>query len=428
MYIAQAKALTQGGLRDLYLSNAFATNNSIHPFGPLLYPFGYPILLAPIYAILGLNFIGFKIYTSLFAILSIPVLFKVFKPFFQNQIFTFCLIACIVLNAGFTKSSDQIFSDLPYFFFSFLALSYFKREHSLSEGIIIGCLIFFSYLIRDVGLFLLPALLVFQLISKEGKSRFERILDLRTWVPFGVFLSAYLLKFLILLNYPANHLNRLTEGLSLGSIFSNLVFYEDLVSSFMFTWDTPSFSLILFFIGLAIIGVSTCWKETVHFLLYALLVAVIIIIWPHKQGERFWYPVLPIFFFFILKGVEIIGSKKPKLAFSGVVFILLWTGIIAVKGGIESFKRNKIPTNQAYTVEMKDHYNYITKNISENEPVLFFKPRVLRFFTKRNSHFVPVDSYENTDTRYFLLPRKDEFQSGEIIYSTERFRLWRSKK
>ncbi len=422
MYVGQAKGLIDGGLKDLYFDNLFTRTHSVHPFGPLFYPFGQPLLLAPIYGLFGLNFLAFKYYLALFAIGTIPFLYRIISPLFKNQGYTYALIACFFFNPDFIKGSDLVLSDYPYLFFSFWALSRFNSQSSSKDGIILGVLIFFSYLIRDVGLLLIPSLMIFQLAHSDPSSRFK--LDLRKILPYATFITAFLVHLLVQIRFPSKHFERIWEGQGLESILGNILFYEDMVSSYLLTWDTPAFSAFLPLFLLLLLGAWSIKKRSAHLFIYCILITGVIIIWPHKQGERFWYPTLPIFLLFIFKGIEVLSEKKEGIKWVGVSFVGIWALIVLAKGTIDLNQRWNKDSNLAMDSEMNSHYEFIKENIPIEEPVVFFKPRVLRLFTERKSHFLRPEEFYDHPSKFYLISQQKELQNARVIYSGEKYNLW----
>ena len=59
-YIMQAASLIQGELHNFIEENTFTIQESSRVLGPVIYPWGYPLLIAPIYAAFGLNLMAFK--------------------------------------------------------------------------------------------------------------------------------------------------------------------------------------------------------------------------------------------------------------------------------------------------------------------------------------------------------------------------------
>jgi hypothetical protein len=59
-YIMQAVALVEGRPSDFVRANTFTIDRSTVVLGPYAYPWGYPLLLAPLYAARGVDFGAFK--------------------------------------------------------------------------------------------------------------------------------------------------------------------------------------------------------------------------------------------------------------------------------------------------------------------------------------------------------------------------------
>jgi hypothetical protein len=59
-YIMQAKSITEGRHSEFIEANRFTIEQSSYPIGPVAYPWGFPVLLAPFYALFGLNMIALK--------------------------------------------------------------------------------------------------------------------------------------------------------------------------------------------------------------------------------------------------------------------------------------------------------------------------------------------------------------------------------
>ena len=67
LYIDQARSLHDGTLDKLAQEQAFLLRNSdTKNFSPLFYPYGYPLLLLPLYHFFGMNYEVFKMATFLF--------------------------------------------------------------------------------------------------------------------------------------------------------------------------------------------------------------------------------------------------------------------------------------------------------------------------------------------------------------------------
>ena len=170
LYIAQAKSIGNNSIMELYRQNKFTIQHSTSELGPYLYPFGFPLLLSPVYFVAGIHFILMKGFCSLFLILSIPVMYKLFNEYFTHKFFVFCILICIAFHSDFVTFSDNILSDLPFFFFCFLSFMLMNKRKTVIIQILLGLCIYYSYFIKDMGLFLIPSLLIYQWQKAEYKN------------------------------------------------------------------------------------------------------------------------------------------------------------------------------------------------------------------------------------------------------------------
>jgi hypothetical protein len=65
-YILQAKSIWDGTTDEFMEQSAFTNYQSTTHLGPLAYPWGYPLILTPVYAIKGINPLALKLPALLF--------------------------------------------------------------------------------------------------------------------------------------------------------------------------------------------------------------------------------------------------------------------------------------------------------------------------------------------------------------------------
>jgi len=75
-YIMQAQSIAEGRMDEFVQRNAFTIENSSRPIGPVTEPWGFPLLLAPAYAIFGLKILALKfVVTACFTVFLIVFFF-----------------------------------------------------------------------------------------------------------------------------------------------------------------------------------------------------------------------------------------------------------------------------------------------------------------------------------------------------------------
>src|SRR5688572_22897916 len=76
LYLLQAKAIVDSSMESLLALNTFSVSNSNIPTGPNLYPWGFPLLLAPVYYFFGFNVYAFKVYLIfIFGLILLAIFF-----------------------------------------------------------------------------------------------------------------------------------------------------------------------------------------------------------------------------------------------------------------------------------------------------------------------------------------------------------------
>ena len=166
-YLMQAKSILGGTMADFVRQNSFTVTQSSYPPGPAAYPWGFPLLLAPVYAVFGMNVLAFQLANTLFYALFLIVFFALTRTRLPEAS-ALALTAILAFNPALLGAHDQILSDIPFLFFSTCAI--FLIDRSLREkpsvwfSLGTGAAIFTASFIRTNGVLLLIPLLAAQAI------------------------------------------------------------------------------------------------------------------------------------------------------------------------------------------------------------------------------------------------------------------------
>ena len=125
-YVMQAKSILDGAMGEFVRRNAFTVSASSYPPGPAAYPWGFPLLLAPVYAMFGLNALAFKLVNTLFYALFLIVLFALARTRLTDAE-SLLLTAALAFNPALLLAQDQIISDIPFLFFCTLSIFFLHR-------------------------------------------------------------------------------------------------------------------------------------------------------------------------------------------------------------------------------------------------------------------------------------------------------------
>ena len=195
LYVNQAKSLVQGNVGETLASNHFAVDNSSwHSFSPYSYPWGFPLLLAPMMLIKGtVNPVTGVDYDSLKLVVTLcfAVAIYLFHRLLHRRMHwlgAVLLPTFFGLNYWYVKHTDQVLSELPFLMTIMVFLAWIDRLRirkeldGLRRGplIVLGFLAWFSFNTRREGLGLLVGLLLAQVAVVA--QRWHEDPHVRPWV------------------------------------------------------------------------------------------------------------------------------------------------------------------------------------------------------------------------------------------------------
>ncbi|MAB78199.1 MAG: hypothetical protein CMJ89_02495 [Planctomycetes bacterium] len=174
MYIATARSLVAGE-GYTYLGESFRIR-----------PPGFSLLLAPLIALAGTNFLAINVFVSLFGVLAIVALFFFCAP--RLGTWLALLVALVVwINPGFQRLCNQVMSDVPGIASVLLALlaeRRLQRRPLFAEGgwkrqLLFGAAVALAGHVRTSVFLLLPAILAARCLG-----RFTRNGEGEPWRPW----------------------------------------------------------------------------------------------------------------------------------------------------------------------------------------------------------------------------------------------------
>lgn len=421
-YIMQAKSIVEGKPLDFIEANRFTVEQSSHAVGPTAYPWGFPVLLAPIYAIFGLNILALKSVSVVCFLLFISLLWFSFCKYHSGywRIIFFCLFA---FNPVLISFLDNVLSDIPFLLFSTISVILIgtvivEKQQLFSrvlDHILLGFVITAAYFVRTNGIALLITLAITQLIILLSNYPLQKHnhADCLTPIKSSLFqikhktlnnlcinLLPYATFIILLLSWSSflphggsSHISILNK-ISLITI-RNMFFYNMTLPAHFFDSFQNKYIISIIYattIPPALSGVIRRWRSDFHIIIYIALTVLLYSLWPARQGLRFLFPILPFYFSFVLTSLERftrsgsgIGQSIYKIVCAIPIVMVLLFAYFAEKGAYANVSRNKSTSDGPYTEISKTMFQYISNNIEPTSTVVFFKPRVMRMMTGRKS-------------------------------------------
>ena len=353
-------------------------------YSHIKYPPVFPLLLSPIIGIFGYNYLLMRLMIVIMGICSIWMAYlicqRIFdsKPEKHNQMLTKVMAASVMLLSAFSYpllfEATRILSDIPYMFFSFLALifidKYSRPALERSEGTEtylnkIGYLtivfILLSYFTRLVGLSLIAAAIsyLFWRAKRESKS----ISSSSQWLNatkkaafigliFIAFASAWMVRNQLLKNLLPSELREamsyereliLAEPSAsypqvaawkdlVSRVGSNLDYYEGLMTNIISGGSIKSRTGVIIISLILLCGfLARAIPKPTLIEFYTFFYVWIYLLWPSRQGERFLVPIIPFLFLYFLHFPKLIidtigrvlkNKRKISIISSSVVAIV----------------------------------------------------------------------------------------------------------
>lgn len=424
LYVMQARYLAEGRpMRELYESNRFAMVHSKWEVGPYLYPMGLPILLSPVYRLFGPDFLLMKLLCAFFFLASLPMLYRMFLRSFGEERPALLCTLVIGVSGYYVSQCDSINSDLPFLFFSIWALYLMEGGLGLGRQLVLGMVIFSSYLIRDVGVFLLPALFMRRWVD-IGRSMPPRIRLAILSVPFFVFAALWMLKHRLAPFGQENNYRFLTDNFSWDLVTYNLYYYKNRLDLFFFGRKTGML------IGLANVlvlglGVVHLWRRNIHHIVFTLLVFGIFLSWKFYQGVRFLLPVLPYVILAYMHGLSVIFRVLPPLRPNVARNATFTAGTLYLAYFIHFNvtlirDRHQVRTSPALTVSADRVVRYLQDSTSAADIVGFRDPRALTLLTGRRSIMSDTSHFEESIANCLLIRDSSFSAAGYRRYLVSR--------
>jgi hypothetical protein len=440
-YISQAKSIVEGTIDELIAINKHRVENSTLWIGPVVSPWGLSLLLSPIYYLFGLDIHVMKIYLVFFFLTSILAFFLLFKDTLSNAQ-NLLLVTVFGLNPWFFDYRDNVFSDMPYVFFSLLTLLFIKRFVMLNKIWIseltgyglIGFFIFFSSFIRPFGFLLLPTLLCAQYFYRKGSFKDFIFSGPGKFTPYIIFITLTAISSWIFSGESiTGHSAKLFNEIRPGSIFFNIKYYTIVPARYfpylfvkynVFGLGYDKIHLIVYTVILLLVfyGMIQNRKEDYIYILYILFNIMLVIFFP-PRAPQYIMPIFPFFVYFLfagLKGISLSFDLSGKCRFANInasylfgIALILVSLLYVSHNAYKSIIFNKTGgvIDGPYSPDSIEMFNYIKEHTGTDDAIIFHKPRAMILYTDRKSFamdrfsFTPDKAY-NSDARYVAISKK----------------------
>ena len=406
------------------------------------YPPVFPMFLAPLIKIWGLNFAAMKLEQVLFLLLALVTIYFCWK-LYLDFVYLFALIAILGFNPRLWAAKDNVLSDLPFLLFFYVTVLLLTRAprdsiHAGKWAFLSGLALYLCIGTRAAGLTLIPSVAIYDCIKHRKITRFSA---------FAVFVCGTLLALQRYVVGPGqdSYLDQLHPTF-LG-IAGNFASYARSLGTFWLGISRGPSDLA--FLGL--VGILSCVGLYFHFRrgtnwieLFLIPYLVLIVVWPSRQGLRFLLPVVPFVVYLSLIGLARLTAASPRrLGIAGLAGFVMLTAF--------SYTHTYRDPDFADAAESEGFSSFeelcqtIRTTTAPEDVFICRMPRALSLFTSRSAgvyattsdaallrfidsihatHIVTSSIYESD--RQFLIPFiRNHPERLELVYRNADFNLYR---
>ena len=415
-YLLQAKNILTWTMGDFVLHNTFTIQNSSYPPGPVAYPWGFPLLLSPVYAVFGLNPLALKLVGLFFFMIFLICVAKLASTRLPDED-VIMVTGLLAFAPALLAANDLILSDIPFLAISTLSLfllERFSQQDKPWQGWLVGLAISLAFFLRTNGILLLAPLVVSQLsvLWPNWQAALRRVL-----IPILTFSGLTLLQFMIFPGGEGSYFSHFSM-FNFQGLLENVIYYLWL-PTWIFDQVPGGAFLYLILIIFFIISLYRHWQRDQALHVYGFLTVLLFILWPERQGLRFIYPVIPFLFISAFDGMRLLVDmlKKNWQVPAGRYMRAFWGLVLLVFLGISSWSAFQITAggreiNGPFDQYSKQMYAFIRDNTPAKSVMIFMRPRALRLFTDRDA-FMTEQCSDLVKGDYLILHQKME-GNGQI--------------
>jgi len=416
MYMQQARNLAEGlpyGATGYIYNPAYAT------IGPPTYPPVCSFFLVPAYMISGFDYETMKL--VMIGSLGVSLLFM-FLVFQKELSFwpAVAIVALVGLNRCYLGDANSIGSDLPFMAILYLSIFLILKAYETADGepaklgyLLPGALLIFAgYGARTVGIVLLPALCLYDILRYR---RITRALVLSV-VVFGI---AAVAQSKLMPSNDVSYLDQYNVGPEVFLL--NALGYTKELAAYWHNayFKVPGAILAAIITAFAAVGFVDSLRRKIGLLeIFLVLYVIAVLMFPGYAGRRYWQPIFPLYLMYAARGLQQAWLTR-HVAVRRAVFAGLLLGVMVSYAASATQLELDIDEGVSKSESMA-MFDYITEQTNPDDVMIFIKPRVMAMLTARRTsvyHMPEKDSqlwdyFNDIDASHLVVVENDAAFDG----------------
>ena len=438
-YLLEAFSIANGDFDEQvkrnYILHPSPISDEANQEQELVYVWGYPLMLAPIYKVFGFDRTDYHslVYYALptavsFAGLGAFMFLFMRRRFGWSAALLLTVLCCLNIHVFWDTGSIQ--TDIPFFMLSVLLYLlveiYLSSNHRVFWGVLLGMAMWLTHETRLNGMTVCAAVAAAHLFFFV-KERQEKDQKPSAWVqllPYLVFGALVLITEYLWLRPATSNMSDFGDSTQ-KSFVTNITYYirmmHEWLDTFWFYGDLRRYNgpymmyitMALCLLGMIVHGI----RHNTHLTVLLLGTLAVLVSLPYVQGHRYLFNIMPLIILFAAYGLQFLFKlltgkfKEPfRKGIAGVLWIVSVLGCIGPIRYIHAYSRsmyqirgNPKAITDTYSDESIAMYHYIQENTAEDCTIAFIKPRSLYLNTLRMGFNPEENGHVLEDADYFLI-------------------------
>jgi hypothetical protein len=423
-----------------YIYNGFAY------VAPPAYPPLFPLLLAPMYAVFGIDWLAFKSVVIASFCLALVLLVSL-REWRVSRAYRFALIIIIAFNPLFWGFKSDILSDFSFMMVCMLTLfvlygRYVKEADRYVDNkrkkwvfaFVMGLFLYLPYATREIGIVFVPAVLCFELFHYRKITIVTCIAVLVFAVLAGVQSVglkspegaaerdqriAELAVEREKIKPPAGHADFISVDVSsiiaqgeryLAELRS---FWPENENGFASAAGWIAFSIVLLFALAGYVKAVINGPGILEIFIVGYI--AILVLFSGFQGLRYFVPIIPFFLLYAFKMHEELLLTKYRNIMIAVAALFVSTTAFVYASNYDTYfnKQNRGIT----TPEAIAFFEYVENSTPEDAVFIFSKPRVLSLLTRRDASDWPGKNWLKKSGPDFMVKYMNAIGADYLVCS-----------
>ena len=389
-YLMQAHAIAAHDIARVTTANAFIVSHSSIVIGPVLYPWGLPLLLLAESAVAPPTFLTFSIANVVMLLLSAWVTRNLARRFVDDGAAAGAALM-LVLNPAVLPFVNEPSPDIPFMLATLVVFALMERRPDTRYGRAalyagVGAAAFVACAFRLNGLLMLPVIGLWQCLpDRPGTARTPaRRRVAAVFIACAVFSSLAVVWSIALPDGGSSYVGLLRDATA-SRVLNNI--WVNIASTFYFFTEGAHRRMAEALFGpLIVLGAVTSWRRTAHLSAYWLLTFVLYSVWPFRQGFRFFLPVTPLVVIMLAIGAAAVARSMAAWPWTAAwrrlpqmlaAAFVVWTTVLIVS------RPRVVALPGPVDASSREMFDWVRTSTPPDAVIAFFKPRLMWLNTGR---------------------------------------------